>query len=159
MKHSLAALALLLSATLTLATAEADQTADREAIDELMWRYARALDTRNAEAYAALYTEDGEFTAGTMAVRGREALRAMIENLGPIEPGSQPMYHMTADSFTEFVDETHARHHTYYLTVLGAGGGSQPSIVAAGRGVDDLVKVDGRWLIRSRNVAPGDDGN
>jgi len=27
-------------------------------------------------------------------------------------------------------------------------------MAAAGQGVDDLVKVDGKWLIQYRNVAP-----
>ena len=51
---------------------------DREQIEELMWRYARALDTGNAEAYAALYTTDGQFSAGANATKGREALKQMI---------------------------------------------------------------------------------
>jgi hypothetical protein len=143
----------------------AQGAADHEAITELMWRYARALDTFNTEAYVALYTEDGEFNAGT-PTKGRTALRAMMDGLrGDRKPGDfspSGLYHMTTDSWTEFVDATHARHHTYWLTVrAGAGrgagpGGGGPSIVAAGVGVDELVKVDGKWLIRLRNVAPRD---
>ena len=30
-------------------------------------------------------------------------------------------------------------------------------IAAAGNGVDDLVKVDGQWLIKFRNVSAPDD--
>ena len=30
-------------------------------------------------------------------------------------------------------------------------------IAAAGNGVDDLVKVDGQWLIKYRNVAAAED--
>ena len=59
-------------------TALADRTEDREAIHGLMWRYARALDTANADAYAAVYTEDGQFGTGDGATKGREALRNMI---------------------------------------------------------------------------------
>jgi len=144
----------------------AQTAADREAIDELMWRYARALDTYNTEAYVALYTEDGEFVAGPTPTKGRAALRAMMDGLrGDRKPGDfspSGLYHMTTDAWTEFVDATHARHHTYWLTVRvgggrGAGpGGGGPGIVAAGVGVDELVKVNGAWLIRSRNVAPQD---
>jgi hypothetical protein len=28
-------------------------------------------------------------------------------------------------------------------------------VAAAGNGVDDLVKVNGKWLIKTRNVSPG----
>ena len=131
---------------------------DRAQIEELMWRYARALDTFDADAYAAVYTEDGEFKAGGNATKGREALRQMVANLGQNRnESSPPMYHMTADSYIEFIDENTARHHTYWMTVFGAAGqGQAPRVAAAGRGVDELVKVDGRWLIKSRNVAPQD---
>jgi hypothetical protein len=34
-----------------------------------MWRYVRALDTFDEDAYAAVYA-DGRFTAGTMTAAG-----------------------------------------------------------------------------------------
>ncbi len=141
----------------------AQRAEDREAINELMWRYARALDTFDPDAYAALYTEDGQFGASTTATKGREALWQMIEDLRSGREAraasgnpAPPMYHMNTDVWIEFIDDTHARHHTYWLTVNGAGGGNPASIVAAGRGVDHLVKVDGQWLIQIRDVAPQD---
>jgi hypothetical protein len=140
-----------------------DRTADREAIDRLMWQYARALDTFDPDAYVAVYTEDGQFRAGGTATRGRQALWQMIEDLreGREERAAAgnpaaPLYHMTTDAWTEFIDDTHARHHTYWLTVSGAAGGNPVGVLAAGRGVDELVKIDGQWLIRSRDVAPED---
>jgi uncharacterized protein (TIGR02246 family) len=158
---------LLLGCGLLLAAGSvfADQAADREAINGLMWRYARALDTFNPEAYAEVFTEDGEFISGAAAgTKGREALKAMVAGLkqGREERAANgetlaPMYHMTADSWIEFIDDTHARHHSYWQTVFGATGpGTAPRVAAAGRGIDDLVKVDGRWLIKTRNVAPQD---
>jgi hypothetical protein len=40
--------------------------------------------------------------------------------------------------------------------VFGAAGrGGQVRVAAAGNAVDDLVKVNGKWLIKVRNVAPG----
>ena len=126
----------------------ADRAEDREAIEELMWRYARALDTGNAEAYAATYTEDGEFTAGAASTKGRQALHDMIAGLG----GDLGLLHMTADTWIEFVDDTHAIHHSYWLTMRKAGGDQPAGVVAVGVGADELVKLDGEWLIRRRNV-------
>ena len=123
----------------------ADREDDRAAIEELMWRYARALDTGDADAYAAVYTEDGEFTAGTMSTKGRQALHDMIAGLG----GELGIYHMNADTWIEFIDDTHAIHHSYWLTMRREPAG----VVQVGVGADDLVKVDGKWLIRKRNVA------
>ncbi len=142
----------------------ADQAGDRDAIEALMWRYTRALDSFDPDAYAAVYTADGQFGSGTTAAKGAEALKKMIAGIrdGRVKSKAEgkavsPMFHMTTDSWIEFIDDTHARHHSYWLTVFGAAGaGSKPSIEAAGRGVDDLVKVNGKWLIKVRDVAPRD---
>jgi hypothetical protein len=73
------------------------------------------------------------------------------------EPPSAPMYHVIANSHLEFLDQDRARFHSYWMTVFGAAGqGTTPRVAAAGRGVDELRRVDGRWLIASRNVAPQD---
>lgn len=158
---------LLLASSLLLAStgAYADRADDREAIHALMWQYARALDTQNAEAYAAVFTEDGEFLSGaTGGTRGKQALMDMVlgvkkgrEERAAAGEAVPPMYHMTSDTWIEFIDDTHARHHSYWQTVFGAAGpGTAPRVAAAGRGIDDLVKVNGKWLIKTRNVAPQD---
>src|SRR5436190_15917931 len=50
---------------------------DRAEIEDLMWRYTRALDTSDGVAYAATYTTDGQFGAGANATKGREALQKL----------------------------------------------------------------------------------
>jgi hypothetical protein len=143
----------------------AREAKDRAEIEELMWRYTRALDTGDGTAYAATYTVDGQFVAGGNATKGREALKKMVDALregqaaaeAKGEPRRPPLYHMTANSWLEFIDKDHARHHAYYLTVTGAGGqNTPPRVVAAGRSVDHLERVNGKWLIKLRDVAPRD---
>ena len=56
------------------------QAQDRAQIEKLMWRYIRALDTGNAEAYASAFTPDGQFGTGANATKGREALKKMIDD-------------------------------------------------------------------------------
>jgi len=130
----------------------AEREEDREAIHALMWKYARALDTWNADAYAALYTDDGQFGVGPSATKGREALRNMIAGFTSGDNPPPALLHMTADSWIEFIDDTHARHHSYWLTMRKASGDAPASLVAVGVGVDELVKVDGEWLIQVRNT-------
>jgi uncharacterized protein (TIGR02246 family) len=131
---------------------------DREAIEQLMWRYARALDSSDAETYASLYTVDGQFGAGANPTKGREALKKMITGTGQ-RPASNtprpPMFHMTANHQLTFIDKDHARIDAYYITAFAAAGQETPLRVAAvGRSIDDLERVNGQWLIKSRNVAP-----
>jgi uncharacterized protein (TIGR02246 family) len=140
---------------------------DRAEIEALMWRYARALDTGNAEAYAATYTEDGQFGTGANATKGREALKAMVGGTGAAPAGGAPrpqLYHMTANHYIEFIDADHARIHAYYITAAGASGtggaggagGEQtaPRVVAVGRSIDTLVRTSDGWRIQIRDVQP-----
>jgi uncharacterized protein (TIGR02246 family) len=136
---------------------------DRAEIEELMWRYARALDTGDAEAYAALYTPDGQFSSGGNATKGREALKQMIGGARQRPAGAQPaaarppMYHTTANHQLRFIDKDHARIDAYHITlVAGAGQETPPRVAGVGRSIDELERVKGQWLIKSRNVAPMD---
>ena len=54
---------------------------DRVQIEKLMWQYTRALDTENADAYAAAYTPDGQFGSGPNVIKGHDALKKMITDL------------------------------------------------------------------------------
>jgi len=85
MKYSICGLALM-SAMLCAPVFGAENAIEREAkdrvqIEKLMWQYVRALDTENADAYAAVYTPDGQFGSGDKAVKGQDALKKMISDL------------------------------------------------------------------------------
>lgn len=62
-----------------------------------------------------------------------------------------------AGDYIEFIDRDHARINAYWQTVFGSAGESVPvRVAAAGRSVDDLVRLNGKWLIKTRNVTPQD---
>jgi hypothetical protein len=162
-KTGVSGVAVLVLAALNGIPALAGEAQDRVQIEKLMWQYARALDTENADAYAATYTPDGQFGTGATAVKGREALKKMIndfakraaENEAKTGQKRQPLYHMTANSYLEFVDKDHARLEAYYFQAFADGGPNRPPrVAAAGREVDELVRTNGQWLIKSRDVAP-----
>jgi uncharacterized protein (TIGR02246 family) len=164
----LAGLALTAGVVFTASKTDSDvlrEVRDRTEIEDLMWRYARALDTNDAEAYAAAYTPDGQFGAGANATKGRDALQKMVAGLrqrqveaqAKGEPKRPPMYHMTANERVQFADRDHARIDAYWITAIAAGGETAPLRVAAiGRSVDELVRLNGQWLIKARNVTPQD---
>lgn len=137
----------------------AQQTKDRAEIEQLMWDYVRAADSMNPEKYASVFTEDGSF----LNVQGHEALRKMIADIrdGQAERRENgqlagDMHHVMSNQNIEFVGPDHARVHYYWQTVFGGPAGQQPppNVAAVGRGVDDVVRVNGKWLIQSRNVSP-----
>jgi hypothetical protein len=143
---------------------DAREMQDRIQIEELMWRYVRALDSGNAEAYAATYTPDGQFGTGANATKGAEALKKLVttpEQRAAADKAKgvtrAPMYHMSTDHSITFIDKDHVRYEAYYLTVTAAAGTAMPArVAAAGREVDEIVRVNGKWLIKVRDVSPKD---
>jgi hypothetical protein len=75
--------ALTFVTTLVFAQDTAAREKDRAEIEELMWRYTRALDTGDGTTYAATYTVDGQFGTGANATKGREALKKLGDGLKP----------------------------------------------------------------------------
>ncbi len=147
-------------AVFTSVAAEKDivRAQDRVEIEQLMWNYIRALDSGNAEAYAALFAPDGQFGRGANAIKGREALKKMVsdarqkidvENKGEKKPPR--MYHVVTNPHIEFIDKDHARYYAYWMGALAAGG-----TTSAGREVNELVRINGQWLISVRDVDPKD---
>lgn len=149
---------------------------DRVDIEQLMWDYIRALDSGNAEAYAALFAPDGQFGRGEKSIKGREALKKMILDArkmmearpkidanpkidakakidanNNIDKKPSRMYHVVTNPHVEFIDKDHARYYAYWMGALTAGG-----TTSAGREVNELVRIDGKWLISVRDVDPQD---
>jgi hypothetical protein len=166
--HANVGIALLVGLALAGLPAAAESAVEREAqdraqIEKLMWQYARALDTLNADAYAATYTADGEFRAGASATKGRDALKKMIsdlkqrnvENEAKTGKKGPAMYHTSLNHYLEFIDKDHARLRAYYMTAFaGEGPGAAPRVAAVGWESNDLVRVNGQWLVKVRDVTP-----
>jgi uncharacterized protein (TIGR02246 family) len=132
---------------------------DRVEIEQLMWEYIQALDSHDAEAFISKFTPDGEFKSSASTAKGREALKKMVADAWKkMDAGNEGdkkkphMYHIVTNPHIEFIDEDNARYYAYWVGVLETGG----EIVTAGREVNELIKINGRWLIRVRDVNPGD---
>ena len=134
------------------------QAQDRAAIEQLMWNYVRAIDGFDPDAYAGVFTPDGAFGK----TKGSEALRKMVADLKKSQDDRRAkgetigaMHHMMANQTIAFSDRDHAKVHYYWQTVFaGKTMTPPPRMAAAGRGVDDVVRINGTWLISNRNVAP-----
>jgi uncharacterized protein (TIGR02246 family) len=119
---------------------------DQQAIAELIaGTYPHALDTGDFDAYAALYTEDGELTLQGNTVKGRAAIKAFVAAL-PTEP--RVIHPITNLSYE--VDGDTATGGAYWQDVGLVNGA--PGVVVAGRYEDTLRKVDGKWQIAKRGI-------
>jgi uncharacterized protein (TIGR02246 family) len=131
---------------------------DKAEIEALVARYVTALDTLDADAYEGVFTEDGEYDVTGTLYKGRAAIRKIVTDLQASrarnEASGTPspkLYHVMANSSIEVLDATTARHESYAQTLRLADNG-QFVVGFMGRYEDVLVKVDGRWLIKSRKL-------
>jgi ketosteroid isomerase-like protein len=152
MLQRLAALALLFAAAAgcqPAATGSDPNVArllDRQAIEQLLaGDYPHALDTRNFDAYAALFTEDGELTLQGNTAKGRAAIKEFVGAL-PAEP--RVVHPINNLSYT--IDGDTAKGGAYWQDVGLVNGA--PGILIAGRYEDTLRKVDGAWRIATRSI-------
>jgi uncharacterized protein (TIGR02246 family) len=118
---------------------------DIEAIRQLDARYCRHLDDGNWDELMALFTEDGEFD-GLSHPRGRAAMREFFAGLA--EGGLTSFWHFITNMEIE-LDGDRATVRSFLWQPCVTDGA--PSI-AAGRYEDHVVRVDGRWLYRVKQV-------
>ena len=127
-----------------------------EAIRDLDARYCRSLDDGDWDALVSLFTEDGSFGAPT----GREALRKMMSGFTGNPEGAPKLQHATSNDWVEFTGPDSATIHYYWQTYSLSKSGKlddPPKLLAAGNGVDEVVRQNGQWLFKSRQVnAPAD---
>jgi hypothetical protein len=131
---------------------------DRAEIEELVARYVTALDGLDADAYEGVFTADGEYDVTGNVYKGRAAIRKIVTDLQASRARNDAagtpsvrLYHVISNSSIEIIDAANARHQSYAQTVRLADN-NQFVVGFMGRYEDVLVKIGGRWLIKSRKL-------
>ena len=93
---------------------------DRAHIGDLLVEFARALDERDWDAYAATYVEDGEFCIGGMiTLRGRDAIRAATASERGIGGYAGTWHGSSNHAITITGDTATTRSYLYGVHLLG----------------------------------------
>ena len=153
--------AVLLTFTASLASAEGSYAEDRAMIEDLQARYLFALDFRDAEAYAATFTEDGILDYGIGEITGRAAISAMID-------GMRERAQAAAASNTSGLRPAAGRHNISNIVLKVDGDKAMgvaywfhhgndnaersSAITSYGHYEDELRKVNGEWLFSKRKI-------
>jgi ketosteroid isomerase-like protein len=121
---------------------------DRLAVQDLLARYAWALDTGDYETYATLYTPDGAFIERGVEFRGRDVIREHVRELAEgMAPGNR--HHNTQILFEETGSER-CRLRSYSTHIYQPEPGGFGVVRIQGWYRDVCVKVDGVWLFEER---------
>lgn len=140
---------------------------DRAEIETLIWNYLQALDNLDAELYAASFTDDGSLCCvRNQVVKGRAQIRKLVQDqsqshaqaVAKAKASGQVLpkaYHPLLALHIAFRDKDHAQVDSYWLSAQAEKPPSGAAKVnEVGRCVDAVVRVNGKWLIQSRNIFP-----
>ncbi len=163
---SLAVILLTLGFATIASASDADvirEAKDRAAIEVLIWHYVQALDNVDVDAYPTFFTEDGSICCEhNHTYKGRAEIRKLLQEVKDSRAAARArgetvpkIYHPIFNSHIEFRDKDHAHIDSYWFTVLAEQPpNGSPKITLVGRCEDEVVRVNGKWLIKSRNVFP-----
>src|SRR3954468_2925289 len=128
---------------------------DHDEIRNLIARYAHAADAHDADAYAALYVEDGALTENGVTVTPRSKIRELVEyarERAASAPQPSGTKHLQLNSVLD-IDGDQARAVTDLVAVtLDPREGFR--IRGCGTYTDEIVRDhDGHWRFKSRTVS------
>jgi hypothetical protein len=139
------------------------ETKDRADIEVMIWHYIRALDTHDADLYPTFFTEDGTLCCEHNHVyKGHAEIRTIVEDAikhnAELKAQGKPvpqLWHPIFNFHIEFRDKDHAHVDSYWFTTFADNPpNGSPRITLVGRDEDEVVRVNGKWLFKSRNVFP-----
>ena len=132
------------------------QSADRLAIAEAIAQYSYTLDFPDADAYAALYTEDAVWEAfirdadeAILRLESKEAIRTWAENRAAGLEGRKSGHHQSGLTFLELTADSARTQNMLLLTYQGADE-TAPTVTGSGIYYDTWRKTADGWRIVSR---------
>ena len=153
--------AVALATFATAALADGSYAEDRAQIEDLQARYLFALDFRDAEAYAATFTEDGVLDYGAGKIVGRKAIGEMVAGMRATaerqraedKSGLRPAAgrHNISNIVLE-VNGDRASGTAYWFHMGNANPERGAQLNSFGHYEDELVKVNGQWFFTKRKI-------
>ena len=142
------------------APAEAQQVTmetllDRIQIEDLLTRYYYDLAQGKAHELSDYFTADAMLDVDGTVARGRDEI-AKLYGGGPArkaDAAPRPQNHMVLTNPVIEVRGNRAIAHVIWTGVSNSGIGKPPTVTEQGREDSELVKVEGKWLIKRRYIS------
>ena len=134
------------------------QLVDRAAILEVMQKYVWSVDALDADGYVSVFTEDAEIDSQGIVHKGHAEIRKVVTDLLARQAKNREegkpvgnLYHVISNERVSFTSPTEALYQSYWQTMRKAEG-TRYIAGGFGRSEDRLVKLNGKWLIKSRKL-------
>jgi len=122
---------------------------DERAIERLFFDYSYHLDMNQAEQMAALFVNDCEVSyAPNFGATGMSAYRQTLEGIGTFFRGTS---HHNSNISIDFVSDSEASVRSIVLAVHRYTK-ERPDGILYGQYFDTVVKVEGRWKFKRREL-------
>jgi ketosteroid isomerase-like protein len=129
---------------------------DRIQIEDLLTRYYYDLSLSNAHELSEYFTEDALLDVDGTVARGRAEIAKLYQGPAPNpkEPAPAPgrRMHMLLTNPIITIKGNTATAHLIWTGVMNEGIGKLPQITEQGREDTELVKQNGKWLIKRRYI-------
>jgi len=129
---------------------------DRIQIEDLLTRYYYDLSRSNAHELSEYFTEDALLDVDGTIAKGRTEIAKLYQSPAPDpkEPALAPgrRMHMLLTNPIITIKGNTATAHVIWTGVMNEGIGKLPQIVEQGREDTELVKQNGKWLIKRRYI-------
>lgn len=129
---------------------------DRIQIEDLLTRYYNDLSQGKAHELSEYFTEDALLDVDGTVARGQAEIAGLYQrpepdpNAPPAEPRGRG--HMLLTNPIIEINGNTATVHVIWTGVMNQGIGKLPYIFEQGREDDELVKQNGKWLIKRRYI-------
>jgi hypothetical protein len=129
---------------------------DRIQIEDILTRYYYDLSRSNAHELSEYFTEDALLDVDGTIAKGRAEIAKLYQSPAPDpkQPAPAPgrRMHMLLTNPIITLKGNTASAHVIWTGVMNEGIGKLPQIVEQGREDTELVKQNGKWLIKRRYI-------
>jgi len=130
---------------------------DRVQIEDLLTRYYYDLSRSNAHELSEYFTADALLDVDGTVAKGRAEIAKLYQNPAPEpkQPAPAParIMHMLLTNPIISIKGTTATAHVIWTGVMNEGIGKLPQVVEQGREDTELLKQNGKWLIKRRYIS------
>jgi hypothetical protein len=135
----------------------AETLLDRIQVEDLLTRYYYDLSRSHAHELSDYFTADALLDVDGTIAKGRAEIAKLYQNPAPAakEPAPAPAsrMHMLLSNPIITINGASATAHLIWTGVVNEGIGKLPHIAEQGREDTELVKQNGKWLIKRRYIS------